>query len=128
MDYPLDMKFFFLVILFVSGFLLGGCNSGKRPDPNPGDDRIVNLHANLLIFHERSLIMKRDSSNLRKGRDSIFAAYHATQEEYEKALEWYKRDIESWKAFNEQVVKQLEELQRKSSHGKDSVGQISAKK
>ena len=122
------MKFSDLILLLLAAFVLRGCTTGKKPDPNPGDDKFVNLHANLLIFRERSLIQRRDSGAVRRGKDSIFAAYHATPDEYEKALEWYKRDIESWKEFNEKVVKQLEELQRKRSHGNDSAGRIPVKK
>ena len=122
------MKFSGLIFLFLAASVLDGCNNGKTPDPNPGDDKFANLHAYLLIFRERSVIQRQDSVTARRGKDSILAANHATPAEYEKALEWYKRDIESWKGFNEKVVKQLEELQRKSSHGNDSASQIPVKK
>jgi hypothetical protein len=110
------------IYLFMCGIAIAGCTRGGNSDLTAGDEpALIRLHADLLILDQRAALMHKDSSYVSRERDSLYQSAGISRGAYERAIEKYKLEPESWKAFNIKVIARLEQLQRARALPKDTV-------
>jgi len=113
------------IYLFMCGIAIAGsvagC-SGGGADLSPEEEvAVIRLHADILVLEQRAALSHEDSTGLIIGRDSLYGHSGISKTAYEQAIAKYKRDPDSWKAFNLKIINRLEELQKARALPKDTV-------
>lgn len=98
-------------ILLVVGLLSASC-AGRGPIPPASPDpSIVNLFADRMVVQEEARLRGADSTALNNRLDSLYTAYHIPPDRLEAVLENYRKDLNMWKRFYDQVAARLDQMQ-----------------
>lgn len=80
---------------------------------------MVNFYVDRLILQEEAKLITIDSLTYKRLLDSLSRYYQITNEELDRSIEDYKKDLNDWKQFNSHVTKRLELLQMENTKPSD---------
>jgi hypothetical protein len=94
--------------------LFGFACSERKPNP-PADvlapERFAQLYADLLRQGVQTPGSAHDTLQQRREVDSILALHGTTREGVQTSVEWYNRDVQTWKTITDSVTATLERQQ-----------------
>ncbi|MBI4546450.1 MAG: hypothetical protein HY707_00610 [Ignavibacteriae bacterium] len=80
------------------------------------EQKFINFYAHLMILQEEAKLMGLDSTATRAHVDSLYQAYHLTDEQIKTSLDEYKKDLSTWKRFHDKVIQRLEQIQKEETN------------
>jgi hypothetical protein len=94
-------------LLFSLLFLIS-CDSGRRPSGVMDEERFVTVYCDLLQQSLRSRNTRADPSTAAANAQAILDSAGVSRDSYQATYRWYNEDVTRWKAFWEEVTKELE--------------------
>ncbi len=94
--------------------LLGVSCSERKPNPPPGvlpPAHFARVYADLLRQGVQTPALAHDTLEQRREVDSILAFHGTSREAVQASVEWYNRDVETWKTITDSVTANLERQQ-----------------
>lgn len=99
-------------ISIITIIVLSSCLEKRAISDLHSDSTFVNFQADLMIIREENQFLKLDSITSYQRIDSLYRHYNLTKEQDQEKLDFYQKEINRWKEFNETVMQRLEFLQR----------------
>jgi hypothetical protein len=112
MTFVQSMRFALLVFLFVS-CCLASCSREPSHAFSIDPDTLAVIYANYLIVVQENQLMAVDSARAAERVDSLYSQHDIDAEKVRIALDEQRSDLDTWRTFNEKVVRRLEWLQQR---------------
>lgn len=100
------MKAFFTGLLLI-GMLLGGCEREKTPPGLIEEQVYIDLLVELQLLKSYRQSIPADSSQIDSLKNSIYARYQVTEEQFRMSHNFYQEDPEEQKRRVDMAIEQL---------------------
>jgi len=99
------MRPFFLILPL---FLLFSCHNGDSSRERLPREKFVSVYCDLLQEVQRSRNAGSDPATAEKNAADVLGRAGVLREDFEETTRWYNADAQRWKAFHEDVTRELE--------------------
>ncbi|MCC6397178.1 MAG: DUF4296 domain-containing protein [Bacteroidetes bacterium] len=100
------MRYVFPLLLAM--LFLTSCDAGRRPAGVLDQERFVAVYCDLLQQTLRSRNTRADPSTAAANAQAVLDSAGVSRDSYQATYRWYNEDVTRWKAFWEEVTKELE--------------------
>jgi hypothetical protein len=90
-------------------------NDGSPAIP---EEQFIDFYVSQTILKEEATLMAVTPEQIEHMQDSLYQVKGVTQSQVEQTLDYYKKDLERWKAFHGKVTQRLEDLHRQAVENK----------
>ncbi len=106
---------FFPCFLFLFLMKITSCSPHQQGTDQYDEQRFVRYYADVLILQEEKNLRAKDSVPFALRIDSLNKVYTLRQDQIDKTLQDYRKDLAGWKNFYQKVQQRLDTLQRQSA-------------
>ncbi|HZY10449.1 MAG TPA: hypothetical protein VFF29_04785 [Bacteroidota bacterium] len=106
---------FYLSFLLSTIILTSSCGKNSPPAYILPESTLVSFYVDRLILQEEAKLINIDSLTYKQQLDSLSRHYQIPNEELDRVIEDYKKDLNEWKRFYALVTKRLELLQMENT-------------
>ncbi len=101
-------------LFLISVLFLVSCTQQNEGSPPLPEEKFIDFYVNKTILKEEATLLAVTPEQTERMEDSLYQAKGVTQSQVEETLDYYKNDIQRWKAFHGKVTQRLEDLHRQA--------------